>query len=65
MPLGGGFSQVPYARADRNPVPLNQRPLGLNHSISPDYLKTFGTELMAGRNFDQRDTIDSPRGRSH
>ena len=27
--LTGNFSQSPYARADRDPVPINQRPLGL------------------------------------
>ena len=60
VPLGGGFSQTPYSRADRNVVPLNQRPLGLNHSISPGYLQLFGIPLLAGRNFDDRDSLDSP-----
>jgi predicted permease len=60
VPLGGGSSQTPYSRADRNVVPLNQRPLGLNHSISPGYLKLFGIPLVAGRDFDDRDNLNSP-----
>ncbi len=58
--LTGNFSQSPYARADRDPVPMNQRPLGLMHSISPDYLRTFGMSLIAGRNVDERDKTDGP-----
>jgi putative ABC transport system permease protein len=58
--LTGAFSQSPYARADRDPVPINQRPLGLMHSISPDYLRTFGMSLIAGRNVDERDKTDAP-----
>lgn len=61
VPLGvGGWSQTPYARADRNPVPLNNRPLAINHSISPGYLATFGMPLVAGRNFSERDNLESP-----
>ncbi len=60
VPLGGGSASTPYARADGNPIPLNQRPLGLNHSISPGYLQTFGMPLIAGRDFIDRDTTDSP-----
>src|SRR5438270_10816976 len=60
VPLGGGFSQTPYSRADRNVVPLNQRPLGLNHSVSPGYLKLFAIPLLAGRDFDDRDNLNSP-----
>ncbi len=60
VPLGGGFSSTPYTRADRNIIPLNQRPLGLNHSISPSFLKLFGIPLIAGRGFDDRDNLDGP-----
>jgi putative ABC transport system permease protein len=60
VPLGGGFSRTPYSRADGNVVPLNQRPLGLNHSVSPGYLKLFGIPLLSGRDFDDRDDLNSP-----
>jgi predicted permease len=60
VPLGGGSSSTPYSRADRDVAPLNQRPLGLNHSVSPGYLKLFGIPLLAGRDFDDRDNLNSP-----
>ena len=61
VPLGfGGYSQTPYARADRNPVPLKNRPLALNHSISPGYLAAFGIPLIAGRGFTERDGLTAP-----
>jgi predicted permease len=60
VPLGGGVGQSPYARADKNPPPINQRPLGNMHSISPGYLRTFGIPLIAGRDFDERDARDRP-----
>lgn len=59
-PLGGNFSQSPYARADQNPPPMNQRPLGLMHSISPGFLRTYGIPLISGRDFDEHDGIDRP-----
>ena len=60
VPLNGNNSSSPYARVDGNPVPLNQRPLGLTHSVSPGYLKTFQIPLLAGRDFDERDRVDQP-----
>ncbi len=60
VPLNGNRSSSPYARADGNPVPLNQRPLGLTRSISPGFLKTFSIPLLAGRDFDERDGGDKP-----
>jgi predicted permease len=60
IPLTGNGSRAPYARADNNPPPINQRPLGNMHSISPGYLRTFGIPLVAGRDFDQRDSNDRP-----
>ena len=60
VPLGGGRSSSPYARVDGNPVPVNQRPLGLTRSVSPGFMKTFGIPLLAGRDFDERDAFDKP-----
>jgi predicted permease len=60
VPLAGGQSRSPYARVDGNPVPVNQRPLGLTRSITPGFLKTFGIPLLAGRDIDERDGFDKP-----
>jgi predicted permease len=60
VPLGGGRSSSPYARVDGNPVPVNQRPLGLTRSVSAGFMKTFGIPLLAGRDFDERDGFDKP-----
>ncbi len=60
LPLNGSNSSSPYARVEGNPVPLNQRPLGLTRAISPGFLKTLGIPLLAGRDIDERDGVDKP-----
>ena len=60
VPLSGGTSRTPYSRADGNPVPVNQRPLGLTRSISPQYFATLRIPLLSGRDFTERDKVDSP-----
>lgn len=60
VPLSGNYSQAPYARTDGNPLPLNQRPLGLTRSISPGYFRTLRVPLLAGREFNERDAADQP-----
>jgi predicted permease len=60
VPLAGGRSSSPYARVDGNPLPVNQRPLGLTRSISPGFLKTFNIPLLAGRDIDERDGVNKP-----
>jgi len=60
VPLNGSSSSSPYARVDGNPLPLNQRPLGLTRSVAPGFLKTFSIPLLAGRDFDERDGVDKP-----
>jgi predicted permease len=60
VPLNGNNSSSPYARVDGNPVPVNQRPLGLTRAISAGFLRTFSIPLFAGRDFDERDGVDKP-----
>ena len=44
---------------DGNPVPVNQRPLGLTRSVSPGYFRTLGIPLLSGRDFTEQDKVDS------
>ncbi len=60
VPLEGG-SRTYYARPDRNPPPVNQRPIAPNRGISPGYFRTFGIPLIAGRDIDERDRADRPK----
>jgi putative ABC transport system permease protein len=60
VPLNGNFSSSPYARVAGNPLPVNQRPLGLTRSVSPGYFRTLGIPLIAGRDFTERDGSDQP-----
>jgi predicted permease len=60
VPLNGNNSRSPFARVDGNPLPLNQRPVGLTRSTAPGFLKTFSIPLLAGRDFDERDGLDKP-----
>jgi putative ABC transport system permease protein len=59
VPLSGNSSASPYARLDGNPLPLNQRPLGLTRSVSPGYFRTLGIPLLSGRDFAEQDKLDS------
>jgi len=60
VPLSGDISRSPYARADGNPVPLTQRPLGLTRSISPDYFRTLSIPFISGRDFSEHDGVSEP-----
>ena len=59
VPLSGNRSSSPYARLDGDPVPVNQRPLGLTRSVSPGYFRTLGIPLLSGRDFTEQDKMDS------
>ena len=60
VPLEGG-SRTYYARPERNPPPVSQRPIAPNRTISPGYFRTLGIPLLAGRDIDERDTLDRPK----
>jgi predicted permease len=61
IPLSGG-SRAYYCRVDGDVVPVSQRPVAPMHNVSPGYFRTFGTPILAGRDFDDRDTADHPLG---
>ena len=60
LPMSGNWSSTPYTRADGNPLPVNKRPLGLTRSVSPAYFQTLRIPLLSGRDFTERDGVDTP-----
>jgi len=53
--LNGG-NRTLYARGDRDLPPVEQRTAAPSHDVAPDYLKTWGIPLLAGREFNEHDT---------
>jgi len=51
-------SNTLYSRPDGNILPVDKRAAAANHDIAPDYFKTWGIPILAGRDFDQHDTAD-------
>ena len=60
IPLAGG-NRTLYARADRDVPPIEQRASAPSHDIAPDYFKTWGIPLLAGREFDEHDKADGQK----
>ena len=60
IPLNGG-NRTLYARGDRDVPPIEKRANAPSHDIAPDYFKTWGIPLLAGREFNEHDTADSQR----
>jgi putative ABC transport system permease protein len=53
IPAGG--SNTLYARPDGEILPIDKRAAAAFHNIAPDYLKTWGIPLLAGRDFNEHD----------
>jgi predicted permease len=60
IPLNGG-NRTLYARADRDVPPMEKRAGAPSHDIAPDYFKTWGVPLLAGREFNEHDTADAQK----
>jgi putative ABC transport system permease protein len=60
IPLNGG-NRTLYARADRDVPPMEKRASAPSHDIAPDYFKTWGIPLLAGREFNEHDTADAQK----
>ncbi|HLW34223.1 MAG TPA: ABC transporter permease [Chthoniobacterales bacterium] len=57
IPLAGG-NRTLYARGDRDVPPVEKRPGAPSHDIAPNYFKTWGIPLLAGREFNDHDLAD-------
>ncbi len=60
LPLAGLDVGVMFAVADRPAPPPDQRPMALTRSVTPDYFRVMGIPLVAGREFTDADTAQSP-----
>src|SRR5947208_1100918 len=60
IPLNGG-NRTLYARGDRDVPPMEKRAGAPSHDIAPDYFKTWGILLLAGREFNEHDTADAQK----
>jgi len=60
VPLTGNQSPAPVAVAGRALPPMSQRPNANRHLVSPNYFKTMGIPIKAGRDFDERDSSKVP-----
>jgi len=56
--LPAAVSNFLYARTEGEVLPIDKRAAAVGHNIAPNYFKTWGIPLLAGRDFDQHDTPD-------
>jgi predicted permease len=56
--LAAAVSNVLYTRPDGETLPIDKRAAAVLHNIAPDYFKTWGISILAGREFDEHDTAD-------
>ena len=54
-------SSTLYSRTDGEILPVDKRASAMNHDVTADYFKTWGIPILAGREFDERDTADHPQ----
>ncbi len=58
VPMREGNNQLGYWNSSAIP-PVNEQPLALANSVTPDYLKVMGIPLLKGRFFDDHDRTGS------
>ena len=54
-------SSTLYSRTDGEILPVDKRASAMNHDVTAEYFKTWGIPILAGREFDERDTADHPQ----
>lgn len=60
VPLANGGNLTLYTRADGDVPPVPQRQGAPSNDITPGWIRTWGIPLLAGRDFDERDTAERP-----
>jgi len=58
--LAGAGGNALYARPDGEILPIDKRAAAASHDIAPDYFRTWGIPVLAGRDFDEHDTAGQP-----
>jgi len=58
--LAGAGGNALYARPNGEILPIDKRAAAAAHNIAPDYFKTWGIPVLAGRDFDEHDTAGQP-----
>jgi len=56
LPGAGGATL--YSRPDGEILPIDKRASAPSHDIAPDYFKTWGIPILAGRDIDEHDVAD-------
>jgi predicted permease len=60
FPLGPGHNQGYAVEGEPEPQTTAERSPSLSQSVGEGYFRTLGIRLLAGRDFDARDTAESP-----
>jgi putative ABC transport system permease protein len=60
IPLGGGAGATLYTRAEGEIPPVAERRGAPSNDIMPGWLHTVGIPLIAGRDFNEQDTLEHP-----
>ncbi len=60
VPFFGFGDMGRYLLAGHDAPPPGREPVATGNGVSPGYFETVGTRLLAGRVFDERDTLGSP-----
>src|SRR5213079_1914489 len=58
--IAAAASNALYTRPDGEILPIDKRAAAASHDIAPDYFKTWGIPILAGRDFDEHDTAGQP-----